>query len=101
MDGCVDIKCNNPVYDYNVIEYCGLNTVCNNTPGWIDMPYMYNCSCSQGYELFMEYRGKIGIAFQTTIVIHCVLPSCLKLGIIDIIILTFELSQFVFTSRVR
>ena len=58
--GCVDIdECTNPAYNYSLIDYCGTNTECHNTPGWSDAPDTYNCSCSQGYELFDVTVGKI------------------------------------------
>ena len=54
--GCVDIdECE----DDTAGEYCGDHTVCHNTEGWDNMPHSYNCSCSQGYELFQQYRGMI------------------------------------------
>ena len=58
--GCVDIdECNDLAHNKNVTEFCGPNTVCHNTEGWSEMPFSYNCSCNQGYELFMEFRGEI------------------------------------------
>ena len=54
-EGCVDIdECGDSSYNYNVTNFCGANTDCHNTWGWSDMPDRYNCSCSQGYEEFID-----------------------------------------------